>query len=161
MDAMKDSVFVLSVTAILSLAGLFIASLVGNREDLGTAVGGVAGFVLAHYTLSERRRPRQQPDQENGSARLSRSPFGAFIYLLFSVAGFSFIGWLTGYVHDHGQLAGALGGGLGGLILATMVPAMQRSSFLSTGRRFQLAMSTAATLALLGIILVMYRHLFQ
>jgi hypothetical protein len=80
---------------------------------------------------------------------------------VFAIAYFAFVGWLTGYLHDHGEFAGTVCGGLGGFILAIIVPALHRSSFMAVGRKLQLALSVVALLALLGSVWAMYAHDFR
>ena len=83
-----------------------------------------------------------------------------FAYGVFAISYFAFVGWLAGYLHDHGELAGTVCGGLGGYILAVSVPAMHRSPFMAAGRTLQLSLSVVAFGSLLAIVWGMYKHEF-
>ena len=78
------------------------------------------------------------------------------LYIIGSMAVFALIGLLTGFLHGHGDDAGAACGGLAGFILAVGVPAMLDANFLSTRRRRQLCVAGVAFLVLLVIIYLMY-----
>jgi hypothetical protein len=86
------------------------------------------------------------------------------IFVLASVAVFAVIGMLTGYLHGHGEIAGTVCGGLGGLILAIMVPAILATifgtSFMAKGRFFQYCVAVLALILLVVIVCVMYEAWF-
>ena len=80
------------------------------------------------------------------------------IFVLSSMAVFAVIGMLTGYLHGHGEDAGAACGGLAGFILSIIVPAMLGTSFMSKQRTLQCCAALAALVLLVAIICVMYDH---
>ena len=83
------------------------------------------------------------------------------IFVLASIAVFAVIGMLTGFVHGHGEIAGTVCGGLGGLILAIIVPAilgtMFGTSFMAKGRFLQYCVAVMALVLLVVIVCVMYK----
>jgi hypothetical protein len=78
------------------------------------------------------------------------------IFVLASIAVFAVIGMLTGFIHGHGEIAGATCGGLAGLILAIAVPAILGTSFMSKRRFFQYCVAAVALVVLVVIVCVMY-----
>ena len=154
---MKPSFHILLFTGACAIAATFLAWIWGGKqEDVGSAIGGVAGFLIANGMVFRLRGgdTRNEKIPESVSSELS------FAYGVFAISYFAFVGWLAGYVHDHGELAGMVCGGLGGFILAVSVPAIHRSPFMAAGRKFQLALSVVALGALLTIVWRMYRHEF-
>lgn len=154
---MKPSLCILLVTGACASAATLLAWMWGGKqEDVGSAIGGVAGFILANGVVFACRggEPRNEGSPKSASAELG------FAYGVFAVTYFAFVGWLAGYVHHHGELAGTVCGGLGGYILAVSVPAIHRSPFLAAGRKIQLALSVVAFGGLLTVVWVMYKHEF-
>ena len=78
------------------------------------------------------------------------------IFVLASVAVFAVIGMLTGYLHGHGEDAGTVCGGLGGLILAIVVPSMLGTSFMTNRKILQDFVAVIALVLLLVIVCQMY-----
>jgi hypothetical protein len=78
------------------------------------------------------------------------------IFVLASIAVFAVIGMLTGYIHGHGEIAGATCGGLAGLILAIVVPAILGTSFMSKRRFLQCCVAVVALVVLVVIVCMMY-----
>jgi cyanate permease len=159
--SMKQSFYILSVTGASAIAATLFAWIQGNKqEDVGSAIGGVAGFVFANgiaifYRGSKYRVAlRAENSSESDACELG------FAYGVFAIAYFAFVGWLTGYLHDHGDFAGTVCGGLGGYILAVMVPALHQTSFLAARRKQQLAIAVVALGALLRIVWAMYEREF-
>ncbi len=83
------------------------------------------------------------------------------IFVLASMFVFAMVGLLTGWLHGHGDVAGAVTGGLGGLILSIIVPAMLDSPFLGKRRPVQYVVATIAFVIQMSIVWIMYRHEFQ
>ncbi|KAA5546940.1 hypothetical protein FYK55_00505 [Roseiconus nitratireducens] len=155
-NAMKQSFFVLGITGAFALAStLFAWADGGKQEDVACAIGGVAGFAAANGMVLVFRRFQGVGDSDHVD-----SPEIGFAYGVFAIAFFSFIGWLTGYLHEHGDFAGTVCGGLGGFILAVIVPTLHRSQFMAWRRKLQLALSVLALGALLKIVWAMYEHEF-
>ena len=82
------------------------------------------------------------------------------IFVLASMFVFAMVGLLTGWLHGHGDVAGTVTGGLGGLILSITVPAMLGSSFMGNRRRTQCIVAAIAFVAQMAIVWMMYRHEF-
>ncbi|MEZ6113204.1 MAG: hypothetical protein R3C99_19655 [Pirellulaceae bacterium] len=158
---MNWALFILLATGAGAIAGAFLAWLGGGQqEDFGSAIGGVVGLVIANGTAIYLRGFANGRDSTSGTLSNSASCESGFAYGVFAIAYFAFAGWLTGYLHGHGDFAGTVCGGLGGFILAVTVPAFHRSSFMAAGRKIQLAFSVAAFVALLAIVWMMYKHEF-
>ncbi|MGB7345949.1 MAG: hypothetical protein WBD20_17155 [Pirellulaceae bacterium] len=68
--------------------------------------------------------------------------------------------WQAGFLHGHGDFAGTVCGGLGGIIMAIIVPAIHRSPFMASARRLQLSLSVVAPGSPLAIVPAMYKHEF-
>ena len=150
--SMKQLLFILIVTGAFAIAATFLAwALGGKQEDVANAIGGILGFAVANGVVIRFLKPGA-----HGARNYKSSSETGFSYGVFAIAYFAFVGWLTGYLHGHGDLAGTVCGGLGGFIPAVMVPALHRSPFLASGRRLQFAMSVVALAALLGIVWVWY-----
>jgi cyanate permease len=137
---------------------MLLAWQTGHREDFSCAGGGFAGLVVANGAIAYRRRAPSNTSGDSVRSKDNASLLGTSIYLIVAITTFACIGWMTGIVHQHGEMAGAACGGLGGLILATCVPAIHRLDFLSRHRTLQLAVSILALVSLLGIVWVMYEH---
>ena len=75
------------------------------------------------------------------------------------MAVFAVIGMLTGYLHGHGEDAGAVCGGLGGLILAIVVPSMVGTSFMTNRKLLQYFVAVMALVLLLAIVCRMYNFM--
>jgi cyanate permease len=158
---MKQSFYILFVTGAFAIAATFVAWVWGGKqEDVGGAIGGVVGFLLANGVVFTFRGPGVSGETQNEQVLESAAFELGFAYGVFAIFYFAFVGWLAGYLHDHGDLAGTVCGGLGGYILAVSVPALHRSSFMAVGRKLQLALSVVALGALLTIVWVMYKHEF-
>lgn len=155
---MKQSVGILFFTGACAIAASFLASIWEFREDFASAVGGVAGFALANGVTIALRGLRVSGVSDKESSTVSQSFELGFAYGVFAIVYFSLVGWLTGYLHRHGEFAGTVCGGLGGFILAVIVPSILGSSFMSTGRRLQIAIAGVAFVAMLSIVWVMYEH---
>ena len=148
-------------TGACAVAGTLLAwTSGGQQEDVGSAVGGLVGFALANGIAFAFRGSRVCDESHNDSHPDPAAAELGFAYGVVAVAYFAFVGWLTGHIHDHGKLAGTVCGGLGGFILAIIVPAIHRSSFMAAGRKLQLALSVAAVGAILAIVWAMYKHEF-
>ena len=78
------------------------------------------------------------------------------IFVLASMAVFAVIGMLTGYLHGHGEEAGTVCGGLGGLILAILVPSMLGTPFMTKRKTLQYCVAAVALVLLLAIVCHMY-----
>jgi hypothetical protein len=118
-NSMKQSFYVLFVTGAFAIAATFLAWVWGGKqEDVGSALGGVIGFLLANGVALTFRGPGISGKSQNEKAPESASFELGFAYGVFAIIYFAFVGWLAGYLHDHGELAGAVCGGLGGYILA-------------------------------------------
>ncbi len=112
---MKLSFCILIATGACAIAATILAWAWGGRqEDVGSAVGGAVGFLLAN-ALAAGMMPesrggdlRCDDDLESGSVELSLA------YGVFAICYFAFVGWLAGCIHDHGEFAGMICGGLGG-----------------------------------------------
>lgn len=160
-NSMKQSFYILFVTGACAIAATFLAWVWGGKqEDVGSAIGGVAGLLLANGVAFTFRGPRVSGESHNEKVPESASSELGFIYGVFAIVYFAFVGWLAGFIHGHGELAGTVCGGLGGYILAVSVPAIHRSPFLAAGRKLQLALSVIALGALLTVVWVMYKHEF-
>jgi hypothetical protein len=83
------------------------------------------------------------------------------IFVLASMFAFAMVGLLTGWLHGHGDVAGTVTGGLGGLILAIIVPAMLGSSFMGNRRHVQYGVAAVAFVIQMSVVWIMYRHEFQ
>lgn len=128
----------------------------GKQEDVASATGGVLGFVVANVMVIRfLKTGARSESNDNGSAEMG------FAYGVFAITYFAFVGWLAGYLHGHGDFAGTVCGGLGGFILAVIIPAIHRAPFLASGRSQQFALSVVALAAILRIVWVMYRHEFM
>lgn len=158
---MKQSFYILLVTGAFAIAATALAWLVGGKqEDVGCAIGGLVGFLVANAFAFRIRGPEVSGESQNANALRLASPELGFSYGVFAIIYFAFVGWLSGYVHGHGELAGTVCGGLGGYILAVSVPAINRSPFMSAGRPLQLALCIIALGGVLMIVFVMYKHEF-
>lgn len=158
---MKQSFYILLVTGVFAIAATFLAWVWGGKqEDASCAIGGVAGFLLANGAAFRIRSSKVSGESYSENVFECESPVLEFAYGVFAIIYFAFVGWLSGYLHDHGELAGTVCGGLGGYILAVSVPAIHRSLFLSAGRAFQLALCVIALGGILAIVYVMYKHEF-
>lgn len=149
---------ILFVTAMSGLLAMLLAWQAGYREDLSCAGGGIIGFALANGVMIYRTRSLSTMSQDVERRKDSASHLATALYLIVIIISFACLGWMTGIVHKHGEVAGAACGALGGIILATCVPAIHRLNFLSGHRRLQLIVSLFALLILLGIVWVMYEH---
>jgi len=78
------------------------------------------------------------------------------IFIMSSIAVFAVIGMLTGYLHGHGEIAGTICGGLGGLMLAVVVPLICETPFLSKHRYLQFFIAAIALVPLSSIVCWMY-----
>ncbi len=116
---MKHSIFILAFTAIAAIAALIIGRSLGIREDVSCAFGGMIGFTLSNIFCGHKPR---QIEASDASAICNVTKASIVAYLVFSISGFGFIGWLTGYLHHHGANAGAITGSLAGAILAIVTP---------------------------------------
>jgi hypothetical protein len=149
---MKQSFFILTITGLSAIAAMLLAWVHGGKqEDVACAIGGVVGLAIANVVVIAFLTPRAV-----GESDYKGSPEIGFAYGVFAMAYFAFVGWLTGYLHGHGDFAGTVCGGLGGFILAVIVPAIHRSPFMALGRKQQFALSVLALGALLRIVWVMY-----
>lgn len=152
---MKTAFYVLLTTGGFAIAATLVAWMWdAQQEDVSCAIGGVAGFLLANgiaFTL------RRSNSREEEVVTAESTEFG-FFYGLFAIFFFAFVGWLSGYLHNHGDLAGTVCGGLGGYILSVSVPAIHRSSFLAASRRLQFLLAILALCGLIGIVWVMYKR---
>ena len=158
---MKQSFYILFATGTCAIAGTLIAWISGGQqEDVGSAIGGIAGFAIANAMAITFRGSKVTDESTKIKLSERASSESGFAYGVFAIAYFAFAGWLTGYLHDHGDFAGTVCGGLGGFIVAIIVPAFHRSSFMSAGRRLQLSLSVVALGALLAIVWAMYKHEF-
>lgn len=154
---MKQSFFVLVFTGAIAIAATLVAwAYGGKQEDVACAIGGVAGFAIANAMVIAFRKSRGIGEPDSAG-----SPETGFAYGIFAVAFFAFVGWLTGWLHNHGDFAGTICGALGGFILAVFVPALHRSQFMASGRKHQFALSVVALGALLRIVWAMYEHEFM
>lgn len=154
---MKQSFFVLGITGAFAIAATLFAWVYGGKqEDVACAIGGTAGFVVANGIVVVFRKSQGFGESDNTDSHEI-----GFAYGVFAIALFAFVGWLTGYLHEHGDFAGTVCGGLGGFILAAFVPALHRSRFMGLGRKLQFALSVLALGALLKIVWVMYEHEFM
>lgn len=154
---MKPSFYILLVTGACAIAATLLAWMWGGKqEDVGSAIGGFIGFILANGMVFTLRGGESRND---GIPKSVSSELG-FAYGVFAISYFGFVGWLAGSVHGHGDLAGTVCGGLGGYILAVSVPAIHRSPFMAAGRKLQLTLSIVAFGALLTVVWVMYKHEF-
>ena len=149
---MKYSFFILLVTGSFAIAATFLAwAHGGKQEDVASAIGGVIGFAIASSVANAFAKRGGVSDSV-----CERCPEIGFAYGVFAVTYFAFIGWLTGYLHGHGDFAGTVCGGLGGFIMAVIAPALLRSPFMALGRKHQFVLSVVALGALLRIVWVMY-----
>ena len=156
-SAMKQSFFVLGITGAFAIAATLIAWVNGGKqEDVACAIGGVFGFAIANGMLIVFRKSNSV-----GESDYTDSPEIGSAYIVCAIAYFAFIGWLTGYLHEHGDFAGAVCGGLGGFILAVFVPALHRLRFMALGRKIQFALSVLALGSLIKIVWAMYEHEFM
>ncbi len=114
-----NSILVLFTTAISAAITLCIGHVLGYREDLACALGGLFGIVVSNSMLWG-FRTKADPHTDNAECTKSIQFISAYVAM--SVLIFGFIGWLTGYLHDHGAKAGALSGSLGGGILRFSYP---------------------------------------
>ncbi len=148
---MTNSVLVLLSTAIAAALALCIGHVLGFREDLACALGGLSGLILSSITL---RNSRIKTDPSKVNSQWTKYAIAAYFAIFVLI--FSFIGWLTGYLHDHGAKAGALSGSLGGGILAILVPMIRRERLL--GNMIPVLVVTMSILiALLGtVVWIMY-----
>lgn len=154
---MKPSFCILLVTGGCAIAASLLAWMWGGKqEDVGSAVGGVVGFLLANGVVFTLHRGESRHD---GITKAESSELG-FAYGVFAISYFAFVGWLAGYLHNHGELAGTVCGGLGGYILAVSVPAIHRSTFMAASRKLQLALSVVAFAGILAIVWGMYKREF-
>lgn len=154
---MKSAFYVLLTTGGVAIAATLVAWMWdAQQEDVSCAIGGVAGFLLANGIAITLHRDRSRNDEvvTTGSVELG------FAYGVFAIFYFAFVGWLSGYLHNHGDLAGTVCGGLGGYILAVGVPAIHRSPFLGGGRRLQLLLAIVAFCGVLAVVWLMYKHEF-
>ncbi|QEG00752.1 hypothetical protein Mal15_48240 [Stieleria maiorica] len=158
---MKQAFYILLATGACAIAGTLLAWLHGGQqEDVGSAIAGGAGFVMANGIAIRFRGSKVIGDSHSETFSGIASPELGFAYGVFAIAYFAFVGWLTGFLHDHGDFAGTVCGGFGGFILAIIVPAIHRSSFMAAGRKLQLSLSVIALGALLTIVWAMYKHEF-
>lgn len=158
---MIQSFQILLATGGCAIAGAILAWVRGDQqEDFGSAVGGIVGFAIANGMAITLRGLRTNDDSHRETFSDPASCESGFAYGVFAIGYFAFAGWLTGYLHGHGDLAGTVCGGLGGFILAVIVPALHRSSFMARGRKVQLALSVVALGAVLAIVWTMYKHEF-
>ncbi|MCO8123989.1 hypothetical protein NHH03_19755 [Stieleria sp. TO1_6] len=159
---MKQSFTILLATGSCAIAATFLAWIWGGQqEDVGTAIGGIVGLVIANGMAVRVRRSRVSGELGNEQSSNSPSCELGFAYGIFAILFFALVGWLSGHLHGHGELAGIVCGGLGGYILAVLIPAVHRSSFLAAGRKLQLAISGAAFVALVSVVWAMYQHEFM
>ncbi len=148
---MVNSILVLVSTAIAAVISLFVGHVLGYREDLACALGGISGIIVSSCTLWT-LQIKTDPCTDNAAC----TRYTVTAYLAISMLIFGFIGWLTGYVHDHGAKAGALTGSLGGGILAILIPIINRER-LFVNNIPVLVVAMCVMIALLGtIIWVMY-----
>lgn len=153
---MKRSFSILTVTGVFAIAATLLAWMHGGKqEDVACAIGGIIGFVIVNCAVIALLKFRMFSESDYGGV-----PEIGFAYGVFALAFFAFVGWLAGFLHGHGDFAGTVCGGLGGVILAVIVPALHRSPFMARGRKQQFALSVLALGALLGIVWVMYRPEF-
>lgn len=156
---MKRAFSILFATGICATMGLLLAWWHGGQqEEMGTAIGGFLGFAVANGVaarISGSRAALRSSDDKCADRSCCEA---GFAYGVFAVGYFAFIGWLTGFLHGHGDLAGTVCGGLGGFILAVIIPTLHQSEFMAQGRKFQFAISAAAFAALLRIVWAMYEH---
>lgn len=158
---MKQSFYILFATGTSAIAGTLFAWMCGGRqEDAGSAIGGVVGFAIANGVVTTFCRSKAAGESYNQRCSNHASTEAGFTYGVFAIAYFAFVGWLTGYLHDHGAFAGTVCGGLGGFIVAIIVPTLYRSSFMAARRKLQLSLSAVALGALLAIVWAMYKHEF-
>ena len=153
---MKHSFFILTVTGVFAIAATLLAWVHGGKqEDVACAIGGIVGFAIANVVvIAFVKRGAVSESDCRGFPEIG------FAYGIFALAYFAFVGWFSGYLHGHGDFAGTVCGGLGGVILAVIVPALHRSPFMALGRKLQFALSVVALAALLRIVWVMYRPEF-
>ena len=158
---MKQSFYILLITGASAIVATILARSWGFREDFGSAIGGILGLTASNGTAFVFRGAMVRGGSSSEALTDSRTLELGFAYGVFAIAYFAFVGWLTGYVHKHGELAGTVCGGCGGYILAVTIPAIHRSPFMSLGRQLQLVLSCLVFVALLGIVWVMYKHEIQ
>lgn len=89
---MKPSFCILFVTGACAIAATLLAWMWGGKqEDIGSAIGGVAGFILANgvmFTL------RGGESRNEGIPKSVSSELG-FAYGVFAISYFAFVGWLV------------------------------------------------------------------
>ncbi len=148
---MTNSILVLLSTAIAAAFALCVGHVFGYREDLACALGGLSGLILSNITFRN-SRSKTEPFQVNTAwTKYTITAYSATFVLIFG-----FIGWLTGYLHDHGAKAGALSGSLGGGILAILVPMIRRERLLGNMIPV-LVVTMSIMIALLGtVVWIMY-----
>lgn len=159
---MQQSFYILFVTGAFAITATFLAwAWGGEQEDVASAIGGVVGFLLANGVALTFRGREISGESQNEEIPESASCELGFAYGTFAIVYFAIVGWLAGFLHAHGELAGTVCGGLGGFILAVSVPAIHRSTFMAAGRKLQITLSVVALGALLTIVWMMYKHEFS
>ena len=153
---MKYAILVLTSTAVVAVAALIIAHLLGCREDVWCAIGGLIGFGLSNAVCRSYWRKSEQSDQRSCRAVQSSSISTIIAYFFLSMSCFALLGWLTGYLHYHGAKAGAISGGLSGVILAIAVPEFLGCRFLPLRKELVVFVVLVLSFSLAAVVWVMY-----
>ncbi len=153
---MRCTLLALISTAVFSCIGLFLAIATGSREDYGSAIGGLSGFCLATGFGLMWLSPLKSVDESTLTESRWTPPNVWGTFYGGSAVVFALIGWLTGYLHQHGQNAGAISGFFGGLLVSLCLAELFRWPLLPFNLALRLTFIIISMLLVLIVVWAMY-----